>query len=90
MVERRQELDFRYTRKKKMKKLKAKLATPGSDREKILAKIKRLSPFWTEAGASPEANAPKPAGEAGSATAAAAPAEEPKKKAPPKPAPKKA
>ena len=50
MVERRIELDRRYTRKKKMGKLKAKLeaAAPGPDRDKILYKIKRLSPFWTE------------------------------------------
>ena len=49
MVERRIELDRRYTRKKKMKKLKAKLETAaGADRDKVLYKIKRLSPFWTE------------------------------------------
>ena len=86
MVERRHELDFRYVRKKKMKKLKAKLAAPGSDREKILAKIKRLSPFWTEAGAASGTTA---------ATAKAprepkAPAEEPKRKYPPKASAKKA
>lgn len=49
MVERRIELDRRYTRKKKMTKLKTKLETAsGPDREKLLYKIKRLSPFWTE------------------------------------------
>jgi hypothetical protein len=49
MVERRIELDRRYMRKKKMAKLKAKLETAtGEAREKILYKIKRLSPFWTE------------------------------------------
>lgn len=49
MVERRIELDRRYTRKRKMKKYKAKLETAtGEAREKILYKIKRLSPFWTE------------------------------------------
>jgi hypothetical protein len=49
MVERRIELDRRYTRKKKMKKLKEKLATAtGEAREKLLYKIRRLSPFWTE------------------------------------------
>lgn len=74
MVERRQELDRRYTRKKKMRKLKAKLTAPGADREKILAKIHRLSPWWTEASL-PGA---KPAPEAAPA------AEAPKKKAPPK------
>jgi hypothetical protein len=49
MVERRIELDRRYTRKKKMKKLKTKLETAtGEVRDKLLYKIKRLSPFWTE------------------------------------------
>jgi hypothetical protein len=49
MVERRIELDRRYSRKKKMKKLKAKLETAtGPDREKVLYKIRCLSPFWTE------------------------------------------
>ena len=50
MVERRIELDRRYQRKKKMKKLKGKLeGTSGEERDKILAKIHRLSPEWTEA-----------------------------------------
>ena len=79
MVERRIELDRRYRRKKKMKKLKAKLTAGGGDRDTILAKIKRLSPFWTEAALRP----------AGAAPATAAPKneapKEPKKKAPPKP-----
>jgi hypothetical protein len=49
MVERRIELDRRYTRKKKMMKLKAKLETAsGPEKEKLLYKIRRLSPFWTE------------------------------------------
>ena len=49
MVERRIELDRRYTRKKKLKKLKAKLETAsGPEKDKILYKIRRLSPFWTE------------------------------------------
>lgn len=49
MVERRIELDRRYTRKKKMKKLKEKLeGATGETREKLLYKMKRLSPFWTE------------------------------------------
>ena len=48
MVERRIELDRRYARKKKMKKLKAKLETAsGPDKDKLLYKIRRLSPFWT-------------------------------------------
>ena len=50
MVERRIELDRRYQRKEKMRKLKAKLQkATGEDKEKILYKIKRLSPEWTEA-----------------------------------------
>jgi hypothetical protein len=54
MVERRIELDRRYTRKKKMKKLKAKLqGATGEVREKLLYKIKRLSPFWLEPGTAP-------------------------------------
>jgi hypothetical protein len=49
MVERRIELRRRYSRKKKMIQLKAKLETAtGEVRTKILYKIKRLSPFWTE------------------------------------------
>jgi hypothetical protein len=49
MVERRIELDRRYMRKRKMKKLKGKLETAtGEAREKLLYKMKRLSPFWTE------------------------------------------
>ena len=53
MVERRMELKRRYHRKKKMKKLKLKLAkaTTSKDnreREKVLTKIKHLSPFWKE------------------------------------------
>jgi hypothetical protein len=50
MVERRMELKRRYHRKKKMAKLKAKLAAAKDAREKeqILGKIRILSPFWTE------------------------------------------
>jgi len=66
MVERRIELDRRYTRKKKMKKLKAKLETAtGAERDKVLYKIRRLSPFWTEpaeAAAAPEKPAEKKPG----------------------------
>ncbi len=48
-VERQIELGRRYHRKKKMHKLKAKLETAtGEAREKLLYKIRRLSPFWTE------------------------------------------
>ena len=50
MVERKMELKRRYHRTKKVRELKVKLATAsGPDREKIVYKIKRLSPFWTEA-----------------------------------------
>jgi hypothetical protein len=49
MVERRTELDRRYHRKDKMRKLKRKLTeAKGEERTKILAKIHALSPFWTE------------------------------------------
>jgi len=50
MVERRSELNRRYHRKKKMAKLKARLAkaTDGKERETIFKKILRLSPFWQE------------------------------------------
>jgi acetylornithine deacetylase/succinyl-diaminopimelate desuccinylase-like protein len=62
MVERRIELDRRYTRKKKMKKLKAKLeSASGAEREKVMYKIRRLSPFWTEPA---QADAPAPAAKA--------------------------
>lgn len=50
MVERRKELDQRYHRKKKMGKLKRKLAAAkdARERETLLLKIKRLSPWWQE------------------------------------------
>jgi hypothetical protein len=50
MVERRIELDRRYHRKAKMKKLKAKLAAAknGGERETILGKIHKISPWWVE------------------------------------------
>jgi hypothetical protein len=50
MVERKTELKRRYHRKKKLAKLKAKLATAKDGREKdnILRKIHVISPFWTE------------------------------------------
>ena len=49
MVERRIELGRRYHRKEKVRKLKRKLAAAKTDhdREKIVAKIRALSPFWT-------------------------------------------
>ena len=51
MVERRMELTRRYHRKKKMSKLKAKLAiaTNEGERQKILGKILHLSPDWKPA-----------------------------------------
>ncbi len=52
MIERQTELKRRYHRKKKMAKLKAKLTTGGAvgdARTAILARIKKLSPTWTEA-----------------------------------------
>jgi hypothetical protein len=55
MVERRKELNQRYGRKKKMAKLKAKLAAAkdGRDKEAIIKKIHRISPWWEV----PKANA---------------------------------
>jgi hypothetical protein len=51
MVERRTELNRRYHRKKKLAKLKARLATAknNAERETILKKIHVLSPWWQEA-----------------------------------------
>jgi len=50
MVERKMELKRRYHRKKKMAKLKLKLAAAkdGQKREQILSKIHALSPWWEE------------------------------------------
>jgi hypothetical protein len=50
MVERRSELNRRYHRKKKIRKLKAKLAQAkdAGKREQILKKIHILSPWWSE------------------------------------------
>jgi hypothetical protein len=50
MVERRIELNRRYHRKKKMAKLKARLAAAKNnhERETILKKIHILSPWWQE------------------------------------------
>ena len=62
MIERQTELKRRYHRKAKMRKLKAKLGTTtGADREKVLYKIKRLSPWWTEASLTQKAQTPKAA-----------------------------
>jgi hypothetical protein len=48
MVERRSELNRRYHRKKKLAKLKAKLAhaKDAREREHILKKIHVVSPLW--------------------------------------------
>lgn len=50
MVERRSELNRRYRRKKKLGKLKNKLAAAkdGRERDTILRKIHLLSPDWSE------------------------------------------
>jgi hypothetical protein len=50
MVERRTELNRRYHRKQKMRKLKARLAAAkdARDREAIVKKIHRISPWWIE------------------------------------------
>jgi hypothetical protein len=50
MVERKSELKRRQHRRKKMLKLKTKLAAAkdGRERDQILKKIRMLSPFWTE------------------------------------------
>jgi hypothetical protein len=50
MVERKSELKRRYHRRKKMLKLKAKLAAAKDQRERetILKKIHVISPWWTE------------------------------------------
>jgi hypothetical protein len=47
MVERRKELNRRYHRKHKLRKLKARLATAkeGRERDNIMRKIHLLSPF---------------------------------------------
>ncbi len=50
MVERRTELNRRYHRKKKLQKLKLRLARAkdGREKENILRKIHVLSPWWKE------------------------------------------
>lgn len=50
MVERRSELKRRQARRKKMLKLKAKLAVAkeGRERDGILQKIHVISPWWKE------------------------------------------
>lgn len=53
MVERKIELRRRRKRHEKMRKYKAKLATAKSphDREAIVKKIVRISPWWKEPAA---------------------------------------
>ncbi len=50
MVERRSELNRRYHRKKKLAKLKARLAAAKNnhEREQVLKKIRIISPWWQE------------------------------------------
>jgi hypothetical protein len=50
MVERKIELRRRRKRQEKMRKYKAKLATAKSphDKEVIVKKIQRISPWWQE------------------------------------------
>ena len=50
MVERKSELKRTRTRRKKLTKLKARLAKAknNSERDVVLKKIHRISPFWKE------------------------------------------
>ncbi len=50
MVERRSELNRRYQRKHKLRKLKSKLASAKDSRERdsALKKIHAISPWWKE------------------------------------------
>jgi hypothetical protein len=50
MVERRSELNRRYKRKDKLRKLKSRLAKAKDSREKenIVKKIHKMSPWWKE------------------------------------------
>jgi hypothetical protein len=63
MVERRTELNRRYHRKAKLRKLKTRLAQAKTeaDRTKYLTKIKMLSPFWTPPAEGGAVVAAKPA-----------------------------
>jgi hypothetical protein len=62
MVERRSELKRRRTRRKKLLKLRAKLATAKEGREKdqILHKIHVISPWWRDPNAPAPAAPPPP------------------------------
>ena len=50
MVERRTELNRQRARRKKLLKLKTRLAKAktGGDRDQLLKKIHRISPWWKE------------------------------------------
>ena len=52
MVERKIELRRRRARREKMIKLKARLsaAKNPTERDQLVAKIKRISPWWNEPG----------------------------------------
>ena len=64
MIERQTELKRRYHRQIKMRKLKKKLiVATGEAREKLLYKIKRLSPMWTEASLNPSTTPAAPKAE---------------------------
>ena len=63
MIERQSELKRRYHRKTKMAKLKAKLhTTSGEERAALIAKIRHLSPTWTEASLRPPQPEPEKKG----------------------------
>jgi hypothetical protein len=53
MVERKSELKRRYHRRKKLAKLKKKLAAAkdGREKEAVLKKIQVVSPWWKEPAA---------------------------------------
>ena len=53
MVEKKIELRRRRARAKKLTKLKAKLAAAkdGRDKDAVLTKIRRISPWWKEPAA---------------------------------------
>ena len=64
MIERQTELQRRYHRKKKMRTLKKKLVVAtGEVRDKLMYKIKKLSPLWTEASLNPSTTPAKPKAE---------------------------
>lgn len=53
MVERKKELRRRYNRKRKLRKLKSRLAAAkdGRTKDELLKKIHVLSPWWSEPAA---------------------------------------